>query len=303
MTEMHNNQKPSPPAVPAKAELNAGPRGLQLTSFEGMYRFAQLLEKSGFAPKGMTAPAIVAAIQYGAEVGLAPMQSLTKIAVINGRPAIFGDALLALCQKHPLWEGHIETSGHSDQFGYWAKCEVRRRGNDPHIAVFTEAMAKQAGLWGKTGPWTQYPQRMLQMRARSWALRNSFPDAIGGLIPVEEAEDSPPPQWRTEEVHDRHALPAIQDVMPQDVGGFDGEGPQQVETTSPNPDEHSGGGQPLERKEKSEVTRLPTSKSPITAQEPEDRRRKWAKIAQMSRVSPDQEDPPDNAQGVLFEEK
>jgi hypothetical protein len=52
------------------------------------------------------------------------------------------------------------------------------------------ADAKRAGVWGKAGPWTQYPKRMLGIRARSFALRDVFPDVLGGLDIREEVEDS-----------------------------------------------------------------------------------------------------------------
>jgi hypothetical protein len=50
--------------------------------------------------------------------------------------------------------------------------------------------AKRAGLWTKAGPWQTYPRRMLQMRARSFALRDAFPDVLKGLISVKEALDN-----------------------------------------------------------------------------------------------------------------
>ena len=54
-------------------------------------------------------------------------------------------------------------------------------------------MAKKASLWTKPGPWQQYPDRMLQMRARGFALRDTFADVLRGLISREEAEDMPSP--------------------------------------------------------------------------------------------------------------
>ena len=51
--------------------------------------------------------------------------------------------------------------------------------------------AKRAGLYGKQGPWQQYPKRMLQMRARAWALRDVFPDVLRGVHVAEEAQDLP----------------------------------------------------------------------------------------------------------------
>ena len=55
--------------------------------------------------------------------------------------------------------------------------------------TFTVGDAIRAGLWKKAGPWTMYPKRMLQMRARSFALRDAFPDVLRGLVATEEVED------------------------------------------------------------------------------------------------------------------
>jgi hypothetical protein len=59
------------------------------------------------------------------------------------------------------------------------------------VGRFSVADAKRAGLWGKSGPWTQYPRRMLQLRARGFALRDAFPDVLKGLVTAEEAQDYP----------------------------------------------------------------------------------------------------------------
>ena len=44
------------------------------------------------------------AVQLGSEVGLRPMQALQNIAVINGRPAVWGDALPGLCKASPVYD-------------------------------------------------------------------------------------------------------------------------------------------------------------------------------------------------------
>src|SRR3546814_17968193 len=51
--------------------------------------------------------------------------------------------------------------------------------------------AKKAGRAGKQGPWSQYPQRMLQMRARAWAMRDGFADVLKGIGIAEEVRDFP----------------------------------------------------------------------------------------------------------------
>jgi len=151
--------------------------------------FGKLIASSSFVPqqyKGKHGDVVVA-MQMGSELGLAPMQSLQNIAVINGRPSVWGDALLAIVSNHPDCEDIIETNIQ----GQSATCEVKRKGRTPVKRTFTVDDAKRAGLWGKSGPWKTYPDRMLQMRARGFALRDAFPDALRGLITAEEAQDIP----------------------------------------------------------------------------------------------------------------
>jgi hypothetical protein len=165
--------------------------GLALQSFDDAFRFSKMVASSEFAPKDFRGKpeSCMLAIQHGSEVGLSPMQSLQSIAVINGRPTIWGDAALALVQSSPQCLYVREyTEGEGDNLT--AVCEVQRRGYpQPTVAKFSVADAKKAGLWGKSGPWSQYSGRMLSLRARGFALRNAFADALRGLITAEEAQD------------------------------------------------------------------------------------------------------------------
>jgi hypothetical protein len=169
--------------------------GLALQSFDDAFRFSKMVASSEFAPKDFRGKpeSCMLAIQHGSEVGLSPMQSLQSIAVINGRPTIWGDAALALVQSSPVCEYVREyTEGEGD--GLVAVCEAKRRGYPaPTVVRFSVADAKKAGLWGKSGPWSQYSSRMLTLRARGFALRNAFADALRGLITAEEAQDYPTP--------------------------------------------------------------------------------------------------------------
>jgi hypothetical protein len=168
-------------------------RGLALASFDDAFRFSKMVAASEFAPKDFKGKpeSCLLAIQHGSEVGLSPMQSLQSIAVINGRPTIWGDAALALVQACSVCEYVREyLEGEGDNLT--AVCEAKRQGYPaPTTVRFSVADAKKAGLWGKTGPWTQYPSRMLQLRARGFALRNAFADALRGLVTAEEAKDYP----------------------------------------------------------------------------------------------------------------
>jgi hypothetical protein len=182
-------------------------------------KFGEMIANSDFAPKDFRGkPAsCVLAIQAGAEIGLSPMQAMQSIAVVNGRPSIYGDAALAVVKASPVCEYVTETiEGDGEQMV--AICTAKRRGYPaPTISRFSVADAKRAGLWGKSGPWTQYSRRMLQMRARGFALRDCFPDVLRGLVTAEEAQDYPanePAMIRQQGEPARPLTNSVKDVAP-----------------------------------------------------------------------------------------
>jgi hypothetical protein len=192
----------APAVIPPKQVVPIGNRGIAPSSMDDLYRFATAVSKSGLAPKGIETPeAIFVALEMGLEVGLPMMAALQNIAVINGRPAIWGDAQLAVVRSTgelALFEEWYEEKGKrltrnpmafSDETA--AVCRVQRQGYEPAETAFSVSDAKRANLWGKAGPWTQYPARMLKHRARSFALRDQFGDALRGLRTVEEVQDDP----------------------------------------------------------------------------------------------------------------
>lgn len=179
----------------ARPQLIAGgrPAAIVPQTMDEAYRMAKAVCLAGMAPKGMDTPEkAMIAIMRGLEVGLTPFQALDKIAVVNGRPTIWGDGAIGLVRGSGICEWireRIDGSGDNRT----AVCEAKRKG-DPEIIKrsFSVADAKRAGLWGKAGPWQQYSERMLQMRARAFALRDGFADVLGGLYLREELEDGQP---------------------------------------------------------------------------------------------------------------
>jgi len=197
--QLSESQKVEPANDQAQlpAKIEAGKRGLELRTLDEYWRFATAVARSGMAPKGMERPeSVLVAIQMGAEVGLTPMAALQNIAVINGRPSVWGDAMLAICRSSGVFdEAAFEETIEERDGKIIASCTVRRLPNGkPVTRTFSMDDAKQAGLAGKPGPWQQYPKRMLQMRARSWALRDTFPDILRGLNCAEEIIDIEPEQ-------------------------------------------------------------------------------------------------------------
>lgn len=162
-------------------------------SMEDAYRLATAICKAQMAPKGLDTPEkAMVAIMHGLEIGLTPMAALQRIAVVNGRPTIWGDGAVGLVRGSGLCE-YINESVTGDGDQRVALCAAKRKGEAAEIRrTFSVVDAKRAGLWGKAGPWTQYPDRMLQMRARAFALRDLFADVLGGLYLREEIEDDRP---------------------------------------------------------------------------------------------------------------
>ena len=174
------------------ATIPAGPRGLQLNDLDSMWRFAQAVAKAtDLRPKALDTPEkVLVAMQYGCELGMAPMQAINSVAVINGRPSVYGEALIAVANNSGLIKDvHERIEGKGDDMT--AYCQIVRHDGRKTTGDFSVANARKAGLWGKSGPWSSYPERMLMWRARGFAYRDSVPEALRGLWFREEVEDIP----------------------------------------------------------------------------------------------------------------
>lgn len=175
--------------------MNSLKRNLIPTDVDQALRISEMFAKSDLVPDNYrNKPAnIFLAVSAGASLGLAPFQAMQNIAVINGKPSIWGDALLAMVRndKRCLSVKESITGEGNDRT---ATCSVSRLAPNGETEVITSTFsrgnAQEAGLLNKK-PWQSYPDRMLQMRARGFALRDAFADVIGGLITSEEAEDYP----------------------------------------------------------------------------------------------------------------
>lgn len=177
-------------AVTTTENTALAPRGmgfdLSPQTFEQAMKFSHMLAESDLVPKdfrGKPGNCLIA-MQWGSELGLKPLQALSNIAVVNGRAALWGDAVIALVRSSPLCE-YVQESDD----GHTATCRAKRKGQPEQVVTFSMDDARQAGLAGKQGPWAQYPKRMRQMRARAFALRDVFPDVLRGMPVAEELQD------------------------------------------------------------------------------------------------------------------
>lgn len=166
-------------------------------TFDDVWRMSQMIAESDLAPKDYKGKPgnVMIAWQTGVELGItSPMQAIQNIAVINGRPTLWGDMMLAICRAAPAWsEADFQEWIEGEGMAMTAHCTVRRRpnGNVAHY-TFSAQDAQDASLLGKQGPWQQYKKRMLQMRARSFALRDTFTPELKGIRMAEEERDITP---------------------------------------------------------------------------------------------------------------
>jgi hypothetical protein len=153
------------------------------------------------------------------------------VRVINGIPGWMGDVALGIVRasgKMADFEKKLEGSAET------RKATVITRRFDstkPMETSFSVAEAVLAGLWGKSGPWTQYPDRMLYYRALGFNLRDNFPDVMAGAAIAEELADIPVIDItpKAQGPSKTSALPAVVDPLLATIGvtsNSDGVAPQ-----------------------------------------------------------------------------
>src|SRR5213594_129250 len=116
-------------------------RLIQPQTFEQAFEMAKRLSQSALVPKAYqpkvrqnmsaeeraaaidaAAASVVIAWEMGAEVGLSPMNSIQSIAVIGGKPVMYGEAPLGVVMASGLLEEIIEEND-----GETATCTVQRK--------------------------------------------------------------------------------------------------------------------------------------------------------------------------------
>lgn len=167
-------------------------------SMEGIQRMATMFVDSGLYPQILNGcqnrAAMIArmtiALSTGEKIGLTYHAAASNLAMINNRLSLWGDSMVACVRRRPECYSIEETYDEKTQT---ATCVGKRKRADGSIEVCTRTFsaedAKRAKLWGKAGPWTNSPQRMLPIRARAFMLRDLFADFMYGVAVAEEMQD------------------------------------------------------------------------------------------------------------------
>jgi hypothetical protein len=168
-----------------------------LVPVDQVERMALAVAKSGlFGVK--TADQAMALMLIAQAEGLHPAIAARDYHVINGRPTLKADAMLA----------RFQTAGGSVRWGEYTDRRVvgtfsHPQGGSVEVA-WTVDMAAAAGLT-KNPTWKSYPRQMLRARCISEGIRTVFPGVVVDTYTPEEVEDMAPPQ-------------ATQPAAPRDMG-------------------------------------------------------------------------------------
>lgn len=198
---------------------------------------ATRLAESNLLPKALQKrPSdVLVVMMMGRDLGLTSMQSLRQVHVIEGRPSMSAEMMVALCLQRPDVCEFFSLVESSDSK---ATYRTKRKGAEPVSMSYTIEQAAKAKLVGKQN-WQNHTAAMLRARASSSLARVVYPDLTNGILSEDEADEivvpqagavSPPPAARP------GAAAAAKDVTP----------PQAAKKATPTPKAKAAAAQPIE---------------------------------------------------------
>jgi hypothetical protein len=218
-------------------------------SISEIWHVAKGVVASGLAPKSLgkgqdQVSAVAITIMAGMELGLKPMVALRSFTVINGRPALYGDGLIAVVRMSGKAKS-VRTGCFADQNGNlvgWCEAERADTGESSRVE-FTQEDAVRAGLWQdqpfidkevwenrqkvikknqpNDSPWYRYPKRMLAWRAAGYCLRELFGDVLGGIRDEYEEREIAEAHFEEMQIASNEPPPPPDEENATDVEPFD----------------------------------------------------------------------------------
>ena len=147
-TATSNATKPPPNAKSAAAApKNGTPTAIIPRSIDELMQLASIIFKAGPPAGHGRTESVAMAIAFGMEIGLLPIQSVSCVMVVNGKPSVYGDAGLALLQSNPLCAklDHGVAGDGEDRHGWIVT--LRRNETVERRTTFSIADARTAELW------------------------------------------------------------------------------------------------------------------------------------------------------------
>lgn len=158
------------------------------TSFDEAVRLADMLAKSSLIPTALRNKSsdVLVTLIAGHELGLSPMQSVRSIHIIEGKPTLAAELMVALVKKRTdVCQFFRLVASDAKKAEY----ETQRQGDPaPTRLAYTIEEATGAGLAGRDN-WKKHPAAMLRARASSALARAVYPDLVLNVYDPDEAVD------------------------------------------------------------------------------------------------------------------
>lgn len=151
-------------------------------ALDGRLRFAETLAQASLLPRAYQHQPgnVLLAMELGDALGIRPIQAITGVHVIDGKPTASADLIASLIRR----AGHkLRVSEEQTADGPRVTATLIRADDPgfPFTAVWDRAKAKAAGLHGK-GNWARYEGQMMRNRAVTEVGRMGASDALYGVI-------------------------------------------------------------------------------------------------------------------------
>ena len=164
-----------------------------------MRRYAETAVKSkliGTEKNPVTVDQALFLILKGYELGITPLQSLAEIHLINGKPGLSVQLMMALANRSNM-VAQLDMPDANEAYAAKKATVTGTRKDRPQSPVsmtFSMDDAKAAGLLGNP-IWSKYPGQMLVNRAMSMVLRRLIPEALNGMYLAEELGEAAEEQY------------------------------------------------------------------------------------------------------------
>ena len=151
-------------------------RGLEVQNLTDLRALGDLLARSGYFRDARDAAQAAVKVQAGLEIGVQPIQAMTGIHIVEGKPTMSSTLIASLIKRSGRYNYRIVK--HDDN-----ECAIAffENGQQIGVSTFTWADAERAGVT-RNPTWGKYRRNMLFARAISNGARWHTPDVFGGAV-------------------------------------------------------------------------------------------------------------------------
>lgn len=162
-------------------------------SLEFGFRAGKALSRSKFIPdtfRGSPEDCMIA-LDMAENLDVNPVLLMQHLYIIHGRPAMDAQMQIALFNRQKKWSAiQYKESGKGDDYQMVAYAKDLTTGEIHEGPPVSLKMVKAEGWSSKNGSkWKSIPDLMFRYRSGSWLIRTLCPEAVLGLMTVDEVRD------------------------------------------------------------------------------------------------------------------